>query len=397
MGLYSAAQARAQAPPHSTTAAAESAQPIAPAAFNPTNAYIPPPTAPAPPPRVAPAPELPPAPIPSSNAPQQSPPVSPTPQKVGTFGRMFGKKKLSISSAQSTAQTLPGPQPGSRSAVGNSYEWFDAIQTRLQTTVDTNGLTHFYDPKAVNKLAMSVWNTVNVEQKARLWNLQVTDMLDLIVLALYDIVFYGDDSGSMNAEDGGRIKDLKYIVEKVTEIAVLFDDDGISVRFINSTASLDNCTSAQQIHDLFNRVEFNYGTPLGTQLYKKILNPLVLSRLRKLKKPVLVITITDGEPTFEKGDEIVKVIVQTKRKLEDAKIGAGGVAFQFAQVGTDTKAQAFLKMLDDHSEVGNLIDCTSAFELEQEECMQKGVDLTPEMWLLKLMCGAIDPKYDAKD
>jgi hypothetical protein len=54
--------------------------------------------------------------------------------------------------------------------------------------------------------------------------------VDLCALALYDIVIYADDSGSMESGDGERIQDLKLIVAKVAEVATLFDDDGIEVR-----------------------------------------------------------------------------------------------------------------------------------------------------------------------
>ena len=51
--------------------------------------------------------------------------------------------------------------------------------------------------------------------------------LDLITLALYDIVIWADDSTSMSALDGGeRINDLKAILSRVADAAVLFDDDG---------------------------------------------------------------------------------------------------------------------------------------------------------------------------
>lgn len=36
-------------------------------------------------------------------------------------------------------------------------------------------------------------------------------------------------------ENGERIDDLKMIAQKVSEVATLFDDDGILVRFMNST------------------------------------------------------------------------------------------------------------------------------------------------------------------
>ena len=41
-----------------------------------------------------------------------------------------------------------------------------------------------------------------------------------------------------------------------------------------------------------------------------------------------------------------------------------------------------------------MIDATSYFELEAEEYQRRGVVLTPELWMVKLMVGAIDPTYD---
>jgi hypothetical protein len=40
---------------------------------------------------------------------------------------------------------------------------------------------------------------------------------------------------------------------------------------------------------------------------------------------------------------------------------------------------------------GRHVDATSYYELEAEEYRRKGVTLTPELWLVKLMVGAIDP------
>lgn len=53
--------------------------------------------------------------------------------------------------------------------------------------------------------------------------------VDLASLALYDIVIYADDSGSMSSGTGNRLDDLRLICAKVAEVATLFDDDGIEV------------------------------------------------------------------------------------------------------------------------------------------------------------------------
>lgn len=44
--------------------------------------------------------------------------------------------------------------------------------------------------------------------------------------------------------------------------------------------------------------------------------------------------------------------------------------------------------------VGRQIDCTSYYENESEEFKRKGIELTPELWLVKLLVGSIDPSYD---
>lgn len=54
-------------------------------------------------------------------------------------------------------------------------------------------------------------------------------------------------------ENGERIKDLRLILQRVAYAATLFDDDGISIRFMNSTPPpqmLDGVRSDQQIEQI---------------------------------------------------------------------------------------------------------------------------------------------------
>lgn len=117
----------------------------------------------------------------------------------------------------------------------------------------------------------------------------------------------------------------------------------------------------------------------------------------KMTKPVLVIIITDGEPVGEPRNHVQAVLERTRRALGQTRYGTGAAAFEFAQVGKDLAAQRFLSALDNDPAVGGMVDCTSYFELEQEEWARKGVDLTPALWLVKLMVGAVDPSWDEKD
>lgn len=72
-------------------------------------------------------------------------------------------------------------------------------------------------------------------------------------------------------------------------------------------------------------------TKIGTQLEAKILRPMAYNR--RLAKPLLVITVTDGEPSDTPVDKIVSVIKECSKKMVSAGYGPNAVAFQFAQVG----------------------------------------------------------------
>ncbi len=198
---------------------------------------------------------------------------------------------------------------------------------------------------------------------------------------------------------GERIKDLKAILSRVAEVATLFDDDGLTVRFMNSSIGGNNIKSSAEASALVDRVKFEGMTPLGTNLDAKIIRPLFTVPLSKkaLPKPILVICITDGEPTGEPVDKVVTVIKEAKNLATSSGYGPGSIAFEFAQVGKDQAAQAFLARLDKHPAIGKMIDATSYYELEQEEYKRKGVNLTPDVWLVKLMVGAIDPSFDEQD
>lgn len=180
-----------------------------------------------------------------------------------------------------------------------------------------------------------------------------------------------DNSGSMQFEEGGsRIDDLKLILTRVVSVATLFDEDGISVRFMNDqkvpfgSTELDGIRTEQQVEQIFPKINFQGLTPLGTQLKAKVLEPLVLGKVRRnaLDKPILVVTITDGTPAGEPNGTLQTVIQSASAELSRTRYGAGALSIQIAQVGKDQKALEFLKLLDNDPQVGSLIDCTSSME-----------------------------------
>jgi len=172
-------------------------------------------------------------------------------------------------------------------------------------------------------------------------------------------------------ENGSRIDDLKLILQRVSYAATLFDDDGISVRFMNNAPGinprldpswLDNIRSEQDVDRLMQVIQFKGLTPMGTELKNKVIEPMVLQRARgnQLQKPVLVIVITDGQPAGEAQNAVTETIKYATAELSRTRYGPGAVSFQFAQVGNDEKAREFLSKLDNDPTVGHLIDCTSS-------------------------------------
>lgn len=198
------------------------------------------------------------------------------------------------------------------------------------------------------------------------WRIQKEIGNDLVKLALYDVIIYVDDSGSMQFEEKGeRIKDLKLILERVAFAATLFDEDGVDVRFMNQSPPdhlVTGLRTEQQVEQLLGGHKFSGLTPMGTELRKKVIDGIVLRNMRsgQMRKPVLVISITDGQPAGEPTDAVFDTVRYAVQEAGRSQYGQGAIAFQFAQVGNDEKAREFLGKLDSDPAVGAMVDCTSS-------------------------------------
>lgn len=83
----------------------------------------------------------------------------------------------------------------------------------LQNAVRQNELGAFYDEQKLEQIASTIGP--KLLQISQSWKIPLRLAFDLARLALYDIVLYCDDSGSMRFdEEGERIEDLKVIVSR---------------------------------------------------------------------------------------------------------------------------------------------------------------------------------------
>lgn len=257
----------------------------------------------------------------------------------------------------------PGGPPGGGAPpapVGNAAGY----KQLLQATIQEKGLQNFYPPGHPMLDQISNRGAQQVAQLAGAWRISTEIASDIVKLALYDVILYIDDSGSMQFEENGeRIDDLKLILSRVAYATSLFDEDGIQVRFMNSPDQGNGIRNEQQVNEMIARTRFSGLTPMGRELQNKILGPLVLENARRgnLRKPVLIITITDGQPTGESSQDVAKIIGAASSELSrNPRYGKGALAFQFAQVGNDLKAREFLSKLDEEPTIGDIIDCTSS-------------------------------------
>ena len=186
-------------------------------------------------------------------------------------------------------------------------------------------------------------------------------------------------------ENGERIKDLQLILSRVAYAATLFDQDGISIRFMNykphDLSILDNIKGEEQINRLIGTpqqpgpVNFSGLTPLGTELRAQVIDDIILKKAHSsqgLNKPILVVVITDGQPAGESRDTLKRTIQHCHNAMYNMKVSYNGkiyengpyggipVSFQLAQVGNDEPARKFLSELDEDRDLGDLIDCTSS-------------------------------------
>jgi len=96
---------------------------------------------------------------------------------------------------------------------------------------------------------------------------------------------------------------------------------------------------------------------------------------------------------------LVQVLSGAVQTLSRTRYGADAISVQLAQVGNDMKARRFLEEIDENKIIGGMVDCTSNYEQEADNMMKANppVDLSPELWLVKMLLGPIDASYDSKD
>ena len=315
---------------------------------------------------------------------QQS--TTPVKKETGFFASLTNK--LMPKSTPQVVYNTPGP-------------YYNAVKQRIDSVIQDKNLHYFYpiNSPQYNALLNRV-SHVDFPSIAAKRRIPLELALDLAAIAVVDVILFVDDSGSMLFDEQWnqsteKTDDLKLILSRVVDITSQFDDDGLSLRFFNSNIDSDNITSEQEAMNALAKVHYNGGTPLGRNLLTKVLEPFVYAKARKnqLTKPVMVYIITDGVP--DNKQEVKDNIHKCKEWLSQTGYGKSAVNIMFAQVGNSQSAAQYLKQeLDNDPDIGDDVDTTGNFEMEYEKYKPKGVDLTPDLWLLQMTLGSLVRAYD---
>lgn len=182
----------------------------------------------------------------------------------------------------------------------------------------------------------------------------------LTKLMLYDFVILCDDSSSMHTADRQRIRDLRIILQRITDIALTLkvDDSGISIRFLNYAANFDHMSNAnivkQRVDEVFTTKRS--GSALGTKMQEKVVQPLIYDKINhgQFQKGLIAVLITDGQPTDGKRT-LLNTITASRRFLDSKGYPKGSVIFLLSQVGDDDSATRYLKGIEDDPEVQGMV------------------------------------------
>lgn len=178
------------------------------------------------------------------------------------------------------------------------------------------------------------------------------------ILSEYDFIVVVDASGSMSTEDMKGKSRWDFMQESVGAFARdlnKIDSDGLGlVVFSGAGVDSQDGVSPDDIARILSSRSPRSSTPLAEALQA------ALKLAGKSEKKDFIIVFTDGVPDDK--DAAAKVIRDASNKLETDD----SLTFLFVQVGYDTAATQYLKMLDDDLK-GCKFDIVDAKTIEEAE------------------------------
>ena len=178
-----------------------------------------------------------------------------------------------------------------------------------------------------------------------------------------------DKSGSMSIRDQpGNKSRWEAMQESTLALASKceeFDPDGITVYLFSGRFKRYDNVTANKVSQIFKENEPSGRTDLATVL-QDATNSYLQRKAAGKTKPngETILVVTDGEPDDRKA--VMKVIIEASRRMDRDE----ELAISFVQVGTDTQATKFLKILDDELQgAGAKFDIVDTVTMDDMEDM----------------------------
>ncbi|KAJ0423154.1 hypothetical protein BJY00DRAFT_58788 [Aspergillus carlsbadensis] len=287
-------------------------------------------------------------------------------------------------------QTNPTP-PGAKPPPGTDIDdpqTVEEFQHNIGNIIQNNGLEDFFPPN--DPYVQQVAQLAATLRKDQTTHLSSPPMImKLAASALYQTVLYIDDSGSM--ADDGRMDRAKILVTRITRLATALVPDsnissGVHLRFINKDDSTANDLREAEVAK---RMEFTPDgwTEIGTNLEKKILQPMVYDKLHAggvLPRPLMIVTITDGIPSKEPLKTFRDVVMSCNRELTSRKYNyvSAAVQYDLSQIGNSPDAVDWLKQLASDTSLQKVVNITTE-NTDQNLDKFKANDAGLDAWLIK--------------
>ncbi|EAW16408.1 uncharacterized protein NFIA_057580 [Aspergillus fischeri NRRL 181] len=172
-------------------------------------------------------------------------------------------------------------------------------------------------------------------------------------------------------------KVLKTTLLNLARLSTLLAPVGISIRFLNHlwgcNGDSDNLLTAEAVEGQFSEVWFYGFSKLGTTLSKKIVQPMIIKKAeeRTLKRPVITMIITDGEPSGERRETLRDTIQSCKQSMALQSYGKAAAVFVVSRIGNSTDADKFIGELQSDKTIADMTYCSREALDEQQEVFKQ--------------------------
>ncbi|KAJ5385126.1 hypothetical protein N7517_003037 [Penicillium concentricum] len=259
----------------------------------------------------------------------------------------------------------------------------EEFKANLESFINAKGLEDFY-PAGNEYVGKVAENAAKILKDSAFPGATPRNVTIMSRQALYQPILYCDDSGSMKDDDrmNRQTTMVKRMASLITQAA---PEEGtfVHLRFINKGDKFDDLNP----NDLPSNMNFtpSGSTKLGTNLREKVLNDFLYGPVNKgeiLKRPLLILTVTDGCPNEEPTETFENEIRASVQFVKANGYGPEAVHYDLSQVGNAAEATKFLESWQMNSLIPDTMNVTAEhLDAQFENFKENDADLND--WLLE--------------